>query len=128
PMAAVAVQRWMDVEAHHVDLGVGYTAAAWPLALVDAALPLTVQSLVSLRRRPDADRSVLGTWRLMRTDGAGEWAVRAGADEASMVEPGDADCSLSGPGWALLAVALGRDHGDVVDVEGDAAMASRLKA
>lgn len=30
PAADIAVNRWVEVEVHHADLGIGYTAADWP--------------------------------------------------------------------------------------------------
>jgi maleylpyruvate isomerase len=61
PAAHLAFARWREVETHHVDLGVGYTAAQWPQALVDRWLPGLLEGL-SHR----SDQRTLMAWALGR--------------------------------------------------------------
>lgn len=129
PVRVVVLQRWLDVEAHRVDLDLGHTSADWPDALVAACLPMTMAAFPAFRARPDADRTVTGSWHLHRTDGPGEWTVHADAERAWVTEEhGKGDCAVRGPGRALLALALGRPPADDVTVFGDEALAGRLKA
>ena len=39
PTTRLVLARWREVEVHHVDLGLGYTPAQWPVALVERMLP-----------------------------------------------------------------------------------------
>ena len=127
PMSAVAAQRWLDVEAHRVDLDLGYSTQHWPTALVDNALPVAVQLLPALRKRPDADRDVVGVWEFRRTDGDDGWALHAEADHAWLADPIGAGCQISAPGRALLALIIGRQVADPMTVEGDVSLAAQLK-
>jgi maleylpyruvate isomerase len=45
PARAVVYSRWREVEIHHVDLGLTYTAADWPDALVERMLPDVLNAL-----------------------------------------------------------------------------------
>lgn len=40
--------RWREVEIHHVDLGLGYTAADWPAAFVEATLAVELPAVAAL--------------------------------------------------------------------------------
>lgn len=51
----VVYSRWREVEIHHVDLGLAYTAADWPAALVTRLLP---ELLAQLPQRSDPHRLV----------------------------------------------------------------------
>jgi maleylpyruvate isomerase len=53
--------RWAEVDVHHVDLGLGYTVADWPQALVDRWLPSLLKSLPTR-----ADAHALMAWTLGR--------------------------------------------------------------
>ncbi|MEP6696184.1 MAG: maleylpyruvate isomerase N-terminal domain-containing protein [Pseudonocardiales bacterium] len=61
PAHRVVYSRWREVEVHHVDLGLGYTAADWPAALVERWLP---ELLVGLPGR--ADHAALLAWAIGR--------------------------------------------------------------
>jgi maleylpyruvate isomerase len=61
PAARLAYSRWQEVVVHHVDLGLGYTPADWPEALVQLMLP---DLLDGLARR--ADPVTLAAWALDR--------------------------------------------------------------
>lgn len=59
--AHLAFARWREVEAHHVDLGLGYEPVQWPQPLVDRWLP---QLLAGLSAR--SDQRALMAWALGR--------------------------------------------------------------
>lgn len=59
---AVVWSRWKEVEIHHVDLGLAYTADDWPEALVQRLLP---ELLETLPKR--ADTKALIAWMIGRT-------------------------------------------------------------
>ena len=61
PAARLAYSRWREVAVHHVDLGLAYTPADWPGALVDRMMP---DLLAGLTRR--ADPAALAAWALDR--------------------------------------------------------------
>lgn len=118
-VSEVALQRWLDVEVHHVDLNLGYGPADWPAALITDFLPSMIEMLPALHQRADADQDINGSWLFRRTDGPGSWSVS--------VE--NADCwhggriaaptaTLAGSGSALLAVLLGRQEVTELDIAG----------
>ena len=43
--------RWREVEVHHVDLGLGYSAAEWPIAFVTRGLDDAFRDLPALDHR-----------------------------------------------------------------------------
>ncbi|MFN2537668.1 MAG: maleylpyruvate isomerase N-terminal domain-containing protein [Mycobacteriales bacterium] len=45
PATRLALARWREVEIHHVDLGLSYTPAQWPVALVERVLPDVLHDL-----------------------------------------------------------------------------------
>ena len=45
PATRLVLARWREVEIHHVDLGLGYAAEHWPLALVERILPDVLHDL-----------------------------------------------------------------------------------
>ncbi len=70
PAHRVVYSRWREVEVHHVDLGLGYTPADWPVALVERWLPELVQGLAGR-----ADHAALLAWMIGRgpTPDLGPW-------------------------------------------------------
>jgi maleylpyruvate isomerase len=92
PAAQLVLARLREVEVHHADLGLRYSPADWPAALIDAELP----------RRLDA----LGD-RLPR--GTAARVVRVPGGEPREIGAGPASVAVSGPGYALLAWLLGRE-------------------
>ena len=50
--------RWREVEVHHVDLGLGYSAAEWPVAFVTRGLD---EALVGVTRRAPIARRMPAT-------------------------------------------------------------------
>ncbi len=70
PAHTLLFTRWREVEVHHADLGLGYTPADWPPALVSAWLPRELDRL-PMRTEPHqllawaigrAPAPALGTW------------------------------------------------------------------
>lgn len=61
PAARLAYSRWREVAVHHVDLGLAYTPADWPGALIERMMP---DLLAGLTRR--ADPATLAAWALDR--------------------------------------------------------------
>jgi maleylpyruvate isomerase len=61
PAQRLLYSRWREVEVHHVDLGLAYTAADWPAELVELMLPGLVAGLADR-----ADHAALAAWALDR--------------------------------------------------------------
>jgi maleylpyruvate isomerase len=61
PARQVVATRWCEVEAHHVDLDVGYRIEDWPAAFAERLLPETLSEL-----RDRADPSALLGWLIGR--------------------------------------------------------------
>jgi maleylpyruvate isomerase len=61
PAHRLLYSRWREVEVHHVDLGLAYTAADWPAELVELMLPGLVAGLPER-----ADHAALAAWALDR--------------------------------------------------------------
>ncbi len=60
-MVEVVAHHWRNVEVHHVDLDIGYTATNWPPDFVEGELAKRLRSL------PDrADHAELLAWLLGR--------------------------------------------------------------
>ena len=47
PVGTVGAMRWVEVEVHRADLGTGYTAADWPVALLEHLLERREQELAA---------------------------------------------------------------------------------
>lgn len=124
--ATLPFTRVMEVEVHHVDLGLGYGPADWPAAFVDRALPTTMDRLA---RRAGDVTGPAASWHLHRTDGDGEWVIKRTPEGSTVTaEHAKSDCAVRGPGYALLAWLLGRLDTDAAGLEalGDAAIAGQL--
>jgi maleylpyruvate isomerase len=104
--------RRREVEVHHVDLGLGYSAADWPVAFVTRGLDEAMTELPGrATRRLRAPSDV--AFRIDATDQDQSWIVRLGNNGAS-VERDDsavapADGAISGWGCDVLAWLYGRD-------------------
>ena len=61
PARLAVFSRWREVEAHHVDLDIGYNVEDWPQTLVERWLPSTVEGLPAR-----ADPNALLGWLLGR--------------------------------------------------------------
>lgn len=118
-------QRWIEVEVHHADLGLRYTPAHWPEAFVRRMLGPWVARLPGLATEPpDA------AWVLWADDLTQAWVVRArrGRVESHAFTVDDdvqPDVLVRGPGWAVLAWALGRAGGrEALTITGTDALAA----
>ena len=89
--------RLVEIEVHHVDLGLGYTPAHWPAAFVKSQLGRTAEDF---RSRPDTPAMTL---RALDDDVE---LVLGGADGADGAGP-----VVCGPQAALLAWLMGRSDG-----------------
>jgi maleylpyruvate isomerase len=70
PCVAMPFHRWREVEVHHVDLGLGYTAADWPDDYVRRELATGLRLLPD--RLDEAGRRAALAWLLGRADFPGE--------------------------------------------------------
>lgn len=66
PCEAMPFHRWREVIVHHVDAGLGVTAADWPADYVDRELAISLRLLPE--RLDDAARPALLAWLLGRDD------------------------------------------------------------
>ncbi len=104
--------RRREVEVHHVDLGLGYSAAEWPVGFVTSGLEEALGELPD-RAVPRMRAPSGATFRIEATDHDRAWIIRltaAGATverDDSAVAP--ADGAVSGWGCDLLAWLYGRD-------------------
>jgi maleylpyruvate isomerase len=107
-VADTVSRRWLEVEVHRIDLGLGASPEDWPLPFVDNALPRHVARLPELAQEP-AD----GRWVLWADDLSLAWSVSAlaGGVTVSRFTEGDPppDVILRGPGHQVLAMLMGRD-------------------
>ena len=103
--------RWREVEVHHVDLGLGYSAAEWPVGFV--TWDSKKRSASCPTRRRAAARALGATFRIEATDHDQAWLVRLTADGASVERDDSAvapvDGAVSGWGCDVLAWLYGRD-------------------
>jgi maleylpyruvate isomerase len=128
PVREVVLQRWLDVEVHHIDLEIGYSRHKWPEALVDEYLPGMIRLMPALRRRSDADISISGSWHFHRIDAPGEWTVYADGTAASVTDGhSKGDSAFRGSGRDLLAYILGRASIDDLETVGDTRKAANFK-
>jgi maleylpyruvate isomerase len=126
--------RLTEVEVHHADLAVGFGPREWSPALTRTCLPLRVASLGRLRRRPDADHTINGSWVLECDELDQRWSVHANHGEVRIdeIEQSDhdrptADVVLRGSALDLTAVLLGRQDPAMLAVSGDTARAGAFK-
>lgn len=99
PAARVVWSRLREVEIHHVDLAVGYSAADWPEAFT---LRMLRESVRDFGSRPDGPRAVL------RTPEVGHDLV-LGENAATPI--------ISGAAWAVVAWLIGRGSGAELSVD-----------
>ena len=89
PAYRVGMMRWTEVEVHHADLGLGYTAADWPQAFVDR--------MMKRRHRELTDDEVALRWTA--TDTGATWSTGGGPE-------------VTGPASAIVWWLLGRGTGE----------------
>lgn len=99
--------RLVEVEVHHVDLDLGYTAAHWPASFVQQQLLRTVEDRAP---RPDTPAMTL----------------RATDAKVTQVLGDGRGPVISGPQAALLAWLLGRSEGAGLVVDGEGTTAGSL--
>lgn len=133
PMAAsrLLALRLTELEAHHVDLGSGYTVRSWPAGFVAICLPLRIAWLGPHHRsRPDADLAIQGRWLLRATDLGLAWVVEA-SGRATRCEAAGADdraeAVLAGAAADVLAFLLGRPASRPLELAGDEDLARAFK-
>jgi maleylpyruvate isomerase len=120
--------RLTEVEVHHSDLALGFGPRRWSRDFTHTCLPLRVAALARMRRRPDADHAIRGTWLLVCDDLARQWRVEADGDAIDITETGArADTVFRGTANDLVAFLLGRQDPAMLAVEGDAARARTFK-
>ncbi len=114
--------RWRELEVHHVDLGLDYTASAWPVAFVNRGLE---ESFAELPERADRHRArAAAAFRVEAIDHDRAWVVRLERDHTK-VEPVDdrlaaVDGTVTGWGCDVLAWLYGRDgNGAGLTASGD---------
>jgi maleylpyruvate isomerase len=73
PCAAMPLHRWREVELHHVDLGLGYTAADWPDAYVERELAISLRLLPE--RLDGSGRRRMLAWLVGRATQPGDLAL-----------------------------------------------------
>ncbi len=130
PAGNVARVRAWEYIIHGYDL---QPATGWrqpvPAWYVDSALPVAAQMMTRTHQRsPHTGKAA--SFHLHRTDGEGEWILRAEGGQAQAVAGHDrADVALRGPAEGLYWVLMGRgrpeEHG--VEVHGDSALAAAFK-
>jgi maleylpyruvate isomerase len=126
PAATLPFTRVMEVEVHHVDLGLGYGPGEWPVRFTDRALPTVIDRL---ERRGANVSGREASWHLHRSNGEGEWVIRRGPEGSTVTaEHAKADCAIRGGGAQLLVWLLGRldAEGAGLEIFGDMALASEL--
>jgi len=104
--------RWREVEVHHVDLGLGYSAAEWPVGFVTRGLEEALGELPD--RAGQGHRLPAGSrFRIEATDHDRAWLVRVENDGATVERDDSAvapvDGAVSGWGCDVLAWLYGRD-------------------
>ena len=103
--------RWRELEVHHVDLGMGYSASEWPVAFVSRGLD---EAFDELPERADPRRIPFGvSIRVEASDHDRAWVVQL-RDDTAIVERDDGavlsvDGAVTGWGCDVLAWLYGRD-------------------
>ncbi|HYM49141.1 MAG TPA: maleylpyruvate isomerase family mycothiol-dependent enzyme [Candidatus Limnocylindrales bacterium] len=100
-----------------------------PEGFIDRQLGESITLMQRLHER-SPHKGESASFHLHRTDGEGEWILRAEAGRAvAEAGHGDADATLRGPGESLYWVILGRGKPEYLEVElqGDRSLAARFK-
>jgi maleylpyruvate isomerase len=101
--------RRREVEVHHVDLGLDYSPADWPVAFVRTTLDEAVQTLPARAapHRPD----IHAWYRIEATDQGQDWVVVLDGRHVEIASGTreDVDAVVSGWGCDLLAWLYGRN-------------------
>ena len=131
PLPTVLRIRTTEYVIHGHDLepasGKSQPLPAW---FIDASLPWAALNMTRPHARSSPHRGKSASFHLHRTDGEGEWVLRAEAGEARSSEGHDrADVAFRGPGEGLYWVLMGRAEPAEcgVEVHGDPALAAAFK-
>ena len=105
PAWSMLDRRLFEVEVHHVDLGAAYRPADWPDWFVSDELYRVCGRLAANPETPVAVLSDAGSGRqyFLRTEG-------------------ESDLAITGPGYALLAWLIGRQHDGELSVDPDGSL------
>ncbi len=116
------------VHGHDLEPATGHRRRV-PAWYIDHALHSTVEMMPRMHQRSH-HKGKTASFHLHRTDGEGEWIVRAEGGEAKSTRGHErTDVALHGPGEGLYWVIMGRgrpqDHG--IEIHGDTALAAAFK-
>ena len=128
PLGRLALARLTEVDVHGGDLDIDL--ADWSTTLVDVALPTRLAWLETRRTsHREADRSVQGSWLLVADEL--RWLVAVDGDRVtSMPVHGSVApprATISGTRRDLLALLLGRERLQPLEITGDAEFAARFE-
>ncbi|MFI1567314.1 maleylpyruvate isomerase family mycothiol-dependent enzyme [Streptomyces sp. NPDC020490] len=98
--ARVPFRRWVEVELHHVDLGIGYELEDLPAEFLERETAFLAERFAG---RPDVPRTRL-------TDGTRAWSTGREAEKPEI--------TVTGPAPDLLGWLSGRRDGSTLTVEG----------
>jgi len=98
--ARVPFRRWIEVELHHVDLGIGYELEDLPAEFVEREIQFLADRFTG---HPEVPPTTI-------TDGTRAWSTGSEAPEPAI--------TVTGPAPALLGWLAGRRDGAVLDVSG----------
>ncbi|MEU5094172.1 maleylpyruvate isomerase family mycothiol-dependent enzyme [Streptomyces sp. NPDC020996] len=98
--ARVPFRRWVEVELHHVDLGIGYELEDLPAEFLEREIAFLAERFAG---RPDVPRTRL-------TDGTRAWSTGREAEKPEI--------TVTGPAPDLLGWLSGRRDGSTLTVEG----------
>jgi uncharacterized protein (TIGR03083 family) len=116
------------VHGHDLEPAIG-SGRPFPEWFIDTALPLTMQMVATLHSR-SAHRGDAASFHFHRTDGEGEWTIRAEGGHAR-TEPGHqrADVAFRGPGSGIYWMVMGRGGPAAlgVEVKGESGLAAAFK-
>lgn len=111
-IAATVLRRWVEVEFHHVDLGLGGAVEDWPRAFVESCLPIPMGRLAEWAVEPPDAR-----WVLWADDVALAWSVSSLAGQVTVgrfdEDDPPPDVIIRGPGARLLWFVY---RGEAVDL------------
>ncbi|WP_105973888.1 maleylpyruvate isomerase family mycothiol-dependent enzyme [Streptomyces geranii] len=101
-VSRVPFRRWIEVELHHVDLGIGYELEDLPAEFAEREIDFLVERFTG---HPEVPPTVI-------TDGTRAWSTGSGA--------AGPEVTVTGPAPELLGWLAGRREGSALHVEGGA--------
>lgn len=109
PIRQRLLSRRLEVEVHHVDLGLGYDVTDWPVDFAEEELERTLRSAPQRR----VGLAQTGRWQV------GRRLLEVGNDVHVLEGGGSADGSVEGDARYLFAWLIGRTGTDYLEVGGD---------